>query len=280
VPASARHGGGRNPVIATATGLAFGAVAVACFLLGAVTTLALVALVLSLAAGEVLATLRRAGTRPFAPLALASVPAFAISAYVVGAAAVSWVLIALLVLGVIWLLAAGPRVKAVRDLSVTVLVACWVGVPGAFAGLLLSPARFADRHGVAFCFAVVATVVAHDVGSYVIGHRFGRHKLAPRVSPGKTWEGVAGGTAFAFALALGALDQIHPITIGAAAALASIVTVLAPLGDLAESLVKRDLAVKDMGRLLPEHGGVFDRVDAMLFVLPAAYGLFSLLHLA
>lgn len=270
---------GRNPLVATATGLAFGAVAVACFLLGAPTTLALVALVLTLAAGEVLATLRRAGRKPFAPLALAAVPAFALAAYGAGAASVSWVLIALILLGVLWLLATGGRVSPVRDLSATVFVAVWLGIPGAFAGLLLSPALFPHRHGVAACFAVVATVVAHDVGSYVVGSRLGRHKLAPRVSPGKTWEGWAGGTVLAAAVAVGGLSHLHPLGLGAGAVLAVIVAVLAPLGDLAESLVKRDLAVKDMGRLLPEHGGVFDRVDAMLFVLPAAYAYFRLAHL-
>ena len=76
------------------------------------------------------------------------------------------------------------------------------------------------------------------------------------------------------------LVHLHPFSLVVALALAGIVAVLGPIGDLAESLVKRDLQIKDMGRLLPEHGGLFDRIDAMLFVLPAAYLLFRAVHLA
>lgn len=269
----------RDPLVATLTGLGIGVVALVCFLLGAPTTLALVAVVLTIATGEALATCRRAGRRPAGPIAFVAVPMIVVGCYLWGAAALSWVLAGALVLATVWYLAAGARAAPVRDLGATFFLACWVGVPGAFAGLLLAPARFPHRHGVAFLFAVVALTVAHDVGSYVVGGRFGRRRLAPRVSPHKTWEGIAGGTVATFVVALAGLSQLHPLTLGSAAILAVLVSVLAPLGDLAESLVKRDLAVKDMGRLLPAHGGLFDRVDAMLFVLPAAYGLFRLAHL-
>lgn len=268
----------RNPVVATLTGAVLGAVALGFFLLGSLTTLVLVAAVLAVAAGEALAALRRAGRHPVAALALGAVVAFPAAAYAAGPGSIGWVLIATYALGVVAMLRAGARKAPVRDLSATLLVATAVGLPGAFAGLLLAPAQFPDRHGVALCFAVVAAVVAHDVGSYAVGSRLGRHRLAPRVSPGKTWEGWAGGTALCAVVSLAGLANLHPLDLPLAGALTGLVAVLAPLGDLGESLIKRDLGVKDMGRLLPEHGGVFDRVDAMLLVLPAAYALFSVAH--
>ncbi|MDA8296582.1 MAG: phosphatidate cytidylyltransferase [Actinomycetota bacterium] len=269
----------RNPVVATATGVGIGAVALACFYGGAASTLALVAVVLTLAAGEAFATLRRAGRRPLTLLGLAAVPMAAVGAYLWGARVLPDVLAASLIIAIVATLARGRRSAPVRDLGATFFVITWVGVPGVFAALLISPAHFPDRHGVAFCFAAVAVTVAHDVGSYAVGSRLGKHPLAARVSPNKTVEGLIGGTVAAVVVALAGTSFIHPISMLAAGLLALVVAVLAPLGDLAESLVKRDTGVKDMGRLLPAHGGVFDRVDALLFVLPAAYGLFTALAL-
>ncbi|MCU1490490.1 MAG: phosphatidate cytidylyltransferase [Acidimicrobiaceae bacterium] len=269
----------RNARVATITGLGAGAVAILCFLAGPVAAVVLVAVALVVAAGEGYATMRSAGRRPATFLGLAAVPLAVVGTYLWGPIAVPAVFAGLVVLGFVWSMALGERASPVSDLGATVLVAVWVGALGSFAGLLLSPARFPDRHGVAFLVGVVAVTVAHDVGCYAVGARLGRHLLAPRVSPSKTWEGIAGGTVLAFLVAGLVLVHIHPFDLSVALLLAVIVCVLAPLGDLAESVVKRDLKVKDMGRLLPAHGGVFDRVDAMLFVLPAAYGLFALANL-
>lgn len=269
----------RNPIVATATGIGIGAVALACFFGGPASTLALVAVLLTLAAGEAFATLRRAGRQPLTLLGLAAVPVATVGAYLWGEQLLADVLAASLIVAVLATLARRGRAAPVRDLGATFFVITWLGVPGVFAALLISPAHFPDRHGVAFCFAAVAVTVAHDVGSYLVGSRLGKHRLASRVSPNKTVEGLIGGTVAALVVALAGTSFIHPISMLAAGLLALIVAVLAPLGDLAESLVKRDAGVKDMGRLLPAHGGVFDRVDALLFVLPAAYGLFTALAL-
>ena len=150
---------------------------------------------------------------------------------------------------------------------------------GSFAGLLLNPTAYPLRHGVAYLGAAVALTVAHDVGSFAVGSKLGRHRLAPRVSPGKTIEGLIGGTVLTLGLAAGVVARVHPFGIGTALALGAVVVVFAPIGDLFESVVKRDLGLKDMGRLLPAHGGVFDRIDAMLFVLPATYLLVRLVHI-
>jgi phosphatidate cytidylyltransferase len=282
----------RNPFVATATGLVVGAVALACFLGGAVPTLVLVTVVTTLAAGESFATFRRAGRRPATLVGLVAIAALVIGAYLFGPIAIAVVVVATVVVAAIWYLAqagddpvgrGGPsftRRSPAADLGATILVVAWVGVLGAFAGLLLSPSRFPDRHGVGFLLAAVLLTVSHDVGSYAAGARLGRHRVLPSVSPNKTWEGLAGGSILTFVVAVVGVSHLHPIDLVAALGLAALVCVLGPLGDLTESLVKRDLGVKDMGQLLPAHGGLFDRIDAMLFVLPAAYFLFRLAHLS
>lgn len=103
--------------------------------------------------------------------------------------------------------------------------------------------------------------------------------MAPHISPHKTWEGLIGGTVFAVLASAAITGQVHPFTPAKAAILGLVAAVVAPVGDLCESLIKRDLGLKDMGSLLPGHGGVLDRVDALLFVLPATYYLVRVLHL-
>jgi phosphatidate cytidylyltransferase len=110
-----------------------------------------------------------------------------------------------------------------------------------------------------------------DIGSYFVGRSFGKRKLAPVVSPNKTVEGLVGGAVVALVAALVVGVAIEPFTVGRALLLALAVIVIAPFGDLAESMIKRDLGIKDMGAIVAGHGGVLDRIDAYLFVLPAAY---------
>ena len=146
--------------------------------------------------------------------------------------------------------------------------------------------------GVNFLLSVLCLVWAADIGAYAAGRRFGRRKLAPSISPGKTWEGVAGGIVSVLALAglwILAIDPRWPVDStslytqcverfgwGAAALLVTALAGLSVMGDLFESLLKRAAGVKDSSRLLPGHGGVLDRIDALLPVLPAALALTSL----
>jgi len=115
--------------------------------------------------------------------------------------------------------------------------------------------------------------VVNDVIAYVAGQAFGRTALAPAVSPHKTWEGF--GVAFIATALCGAgiVGQIHPFTVKRGLALGLVIAVVAPLGDLSESMVKRDIGLKDMGNALPGHGGLADRFDGLLFALPATYYL-------
>jgi len=273
----------RSAVVATVTGLVAGGVALGCLVAGPVAALVLVAVVVTLAAGEAFGALRRSGRHPATPLGLVAVPVMLVAAYLRGPRGVVVVLALAVVLGFVWHLVASSRRPAgtkglVTDLGSTLVVLCWVGLLGSFAGLLLDPTVFPHRHGVAYLAAVVACSAAADVGAYATGAKLGRHPLAPRISPHKSIEGLVGGTVLALVVAGLAIARIHPFDVELALLVGLAAVVLAPIGDLAESLVKRDLGLKDMGNLLPAHGGVLDRVDAMLFVLPAAYLLVRLVH--
>jgi phosphatidate cytidylyltransferase len=133
----------------------------------------------------------------------------------------------------------------------------------------------AYQNGVGLILGVAICAVGYDVGGYFIGSQFGKNRLAPEISPNKTMEGLIGGMALAFLLAVLVVSHITPWKgdLGHAIGLGLTVAIAAPLGDLCESLLKRDLGIKDVGSILPGHGGVLDRFDAILFSLPAVYFL-------
>jgi phosphatidate cytidylyltransferase len=272
-------GTGRNVPLSIATGLLFAGIAVICFEVGTVPTLALCTVVVVLAAAEAFHAFRRPGTHPATLLGLVATGAAMVAAYSKGVAALPLVLVLLIVMSMIWYLVGAERGSPVAGISATVLGFAWVGLLGSFAGLLLAPSQYPDRHGIAFLFGAVAATVAADVGALVIGGWRGRHPLAPSVSPHKTWEGFIGGAFLAVLVSAAITGSVHPWTPAKAAVLGLAAAVLAPVGDLCESLIKRELGLKDMGSLLPGHGGVLDRVDGLLFVLPATYYLVRVLHL-
>jgi phosphatidate cytidylyltransferase len=159
--------------------------------------------------------------------------------------------------------------SATVSVGVSVLGAAWVGFGLGFVLLL----RDIPDYGLAAALAVLLAIFADDTAAYFGGRALGRHKLAPAISPGKTWEGFVFGTLAAVFVVFVALyqDREEFLTIGQSLLLGVVVALAAPLGDLFESMLKRDLGVKDSGRLLAGHGGVLDRIDAILFAFPAAY---------
>lgn len=163
------------------------------------------------------------------------------------------------------------RQSATITISATVLGTAWIGFGLAYLLLL----RDSPEHGRLATFAVLLTVWAGDIGAFFAGRLIGRHKLAPALSPGKTWEGFAFGTICSVFVAFVALyDDRHSfLSVGQALVLGLVVAVSGPLGDLFESGVKRDMQVKDSGRVLAAHGGVLDRLDAPLFAFVAVYYL-------
>jgi phosphatidate cytidylyltransferase len=132
------------------------------------------------------------------------------------------------------------------------------------------PGGPAGGGGSAWLLLVLLGTAACDTGAYFVGSAVGRHKLIPHISPGKTWEGLAGG-ALGAVLAAVALAGVLGTSGPQAVALGLVVCAAAVLGDLAESLIKRAAGVKDSGNIVPGHGGILDRMDSILFVLPAVY---------
>jgi CDP-diglyceride synthetase len=272
-------GEGRSMPVAIATGLGFALLAVGCFKLGSVATVILATVVVTFAAAECYAALRRSGRHPATFLGLVGTVAVMVAAYTKGVAALPLVLVLVVVTAMVWYLIGAERGSPVEGIASTVLGFAWIGLLGSFAALMLAPSQYPQRHGVAFLLGAVVAAIGADVGALAVGSWIGRHPLAPRVSPNKTWEGLVGGAVLAVALSAGVTGMVHPWTPSKAAVLGIVAAVVAPLGDLVESMVKRDLGLKDMGSILPGHGGVLDRVDGVLFVLPATYYLVRVLHL-
>jgi phosphatidate cytidylyltransferase len=151
--------------------------------------------------------------------------------------------------------------------ATTVAGVAWVGLGLAYVLLL----RAIPEHGRLAVFTVLLAVFAADTLAYFTGRLVGRHKMAPVISPGKTWEGFIASTVAALLVPFFALYHQDFLSIWESLVLGAVIAVAAPVGDLFESAVKRDFAVKDSGRLLAGHGGVLDRLDAPLFAAVAAF---------
>ena len=159
------------------------------------------------------------------------------------------------------------RAAATAAISGTLMGALWIG--GGLSFLLLL--RGLPEHGRLALYTVLIAVWAGDTLAYAGGRLVGRHKMAPSTSPGKTWEGFVCGTAATVFVAFVALYKQHFLSIPQSVVLGVVLAVAGPLGDLFESLLKRDAGVKDSGSILGGHGGVLDRLDAFFFAAPAAY---------
>ncbi len=268
----------RNVAMAIVSGVVLGAIALICFKVGPVASVALVTVVVTMAVAEAYAAFRQGGYHPVTLLGLVGAVSLMVAAYNRGEAALPLVFVLLVAFCFVWHLAGVEHTDAVRSIGTTLFVFGWVAVFGSFAALLVSPTMFPDRHGIAFLLGGVIAVVAYDVGALTFGAWLGRHPLAS-VSPNKTWEGFVGGLLTSVIITTVIVHMIHPWTVGKAAALGVVVSIVATLGDLFESTVKRHLGRKDMGRLMPGHGGLLDRIDGLLFALPATFYLVMAFHL-
>jgi phosphatidate cytidylyltransferase len=171
----------------------------------------------------------------------------------------------------VWRLADGPAGYQ-RDMGAATLITVYVPFLLGFAAPLATPSDGQWR-----ILTTLAAVVLSDTGGFVAGVLFGKHPMAPKISPKKSWEGFAGSivaSAIGAAVLMWRLFDVAPWW---GALFGAVVAVACVLGDLAESLLKRDLGIKDMSGLLPGHGGLMDRLDSILFALPTAYLLFQLL---
>ena len=162
---------------------------------------------------------------------------------------------------------AETRQSATVAIASTVLGAAWIGL---CLGHLVLIREIPDDGELA-TFTVLLAVWAGDIGAFFAGRLIGRHRLAPTLSPGKTWEGFLFGTAATIFVTFVALYKQDYLSIPESLVLGAVIAIAAPIGDLFESALKRDMQVKDSGRLLAAHGGVLDRIDSLLFAVVAAY---------
>ncbi|MGV9451352.1 phosphatidate cytidylyltransferase [Streptomyces sp. NPDC003635] len=271
-PRPQKKSAGRDLGAAIGVGVGLGAVIVASLFVVKAVFVGVVAVAVVVGLWELTKRLEeRKGIRaPLVPLALGGA-AMVVAGYVRGAEG-AWVAMALTALAVlVWRMTEPPE-GYLKDVTAGVFAAFYVPFLATFVAMMLT----ADDGAWRVLTFLLLTVVS-DTGAYAVGWRFGKHKLAPRISPGKTREGLLG--AVSFAMVAGALCMQFLIDDGTwwqGLLLGLAVAASATLGDLGESMIKRDLGIKDMGTLLPGHGGIMDRLDSLLPTAPVVWLLLVL----
>lgn len=234
-----------------------------------------IALIVAGGLWELYSTFARHGYRPAAAVSLVAgcglpVVAYFISRSEEGELTPLAILLALYMPVLLaWVLFGRHSESPTTDMAISLLGVVLVGFSLSHFVLML---RF-DQVSWTAPFAVIVIVWVYDAVAYFAGSAFGRHKMAPRISPGKSWEGTAAGTAGAFLAAyiLQLTLRRDWLTVAVAMELAALASVFGPLGDFSESMVKRELGVKDMSSLIPGHGGIMDRFDSMFLTAVACY---------
>ena len=248
-------------------GVVLGGIALACLFWSRVTVLILLLVLALIAAGELFRLARSRGARPVPVVGLVGVAAAYVIAYRENTAAPEdypILIAAALVATAAFVLFRRDREGAIVSIASTVFVVVYVGMMGSY---ILAMRGAPDGFRIVLTFGLM--VVLNDAGSWAIGRTWGRHAMAPRISPTKTWEGALGGAFVTLVVGLlTGLGLDPPMTLGRGLVLAALVILAAPLGDLFESMLKRDFGVKDAGAVIPQHGGALDRLDSLLFTAP------------
>ncbi|WP_405923831.1 phosphatidate cytidylyltransferase [Streptomyces sp. NBC_00035] len=266
-PAPQKKSAGRDLGAAIGVGVGLGAVIVASLFIVKAVFIGVIAVAVVVGLWELTSRLqeRKDIKAPLVPLALGGA-AMVVAGYVRGAEG-AWVAMALTALAIlVWRMTEPPE-GYLKDVTAGVFAAFYIPFLATFVALMLAADDGSWRVLTFLLLAVVS-----DTGAYAIGWRFGKHKLAPRISPGKTREGLVG--AVTFAMVAGALCMEFLIDDGTwwqGLLLGLAVAASATLGDLGESMIKRDLGIKDMGTLLPGHGGIMDRLDSLLPTAPVVW---------
>jgi phosphatidate cytidylyltransferase len=260
---------GRNLPAAIAVGLLLAALILTTLFTRRAYFAAVVAAAVAVGVIELCRALGHAEARPArTPLVLGGVVTIA-AAYQRGTLALMFGLVVTCLACLAWRLADGVP-GFLRDWTASVFVAAYVPFLAGFAALMTAP-----ENGGARIASFIATTVCSDVGGYAAGVVAGRHPMAPGVSPKKTWEGFAGSAIACMACGVALVSSVMEIAWWQGVLFGLAVVCAATVGDLGESMVKRDVGIKDMGHLLPGHGGLMDRLDSLLIVAPVAWLLLS-----
>ena len=245
------------------------------YAIGSKALIVLAAVVIAAALAEAYGMLQRAGFRPATLLGLVATVGLSLGAYWKGVEALPLVLVLVFAGSMMWYVLGIVEARPLANVAVTVMVFVWVAVLGAFGPVMLRA-----PHGKNLFLGAVLVAVAADVFAFLVGRWIGSRPMASSISPNKTVEGLIGG--LVGALVVGAIigkeltpwgGMKHGLVLGL------IVGLVAPAGDLFESMMKRDLGIKDSGSILAGHGGLLDRFDAILLALPAAYYVAFSFHL-
>ncbi|MBA9007095.1 MULTISPECIES: phosphatidate cytidylyltransferase [Thermomonospora] len=262
---------GRNLPVAIGVGLALGALVLVSLYTVKEIFLGVMTVFLALAVRELTQAFGSRQIRvPQAP-AVAGIVAALLAAYLAGPLGLAAALALTVLVLLTWRMRAGAE-GYVRDATAALFIVGYVMLMGGVVALMLAPDDGADRITI-----FIAVTVSSDIGGYFAGAFLGRHKMAPTISPKKTWEGFAGSALTC--MVVGAwlvpwrLDDGH---LWQGALLGAAVVCTAVVGDLVESLIKRDLGLKDLGTLLPGHGGVMDRLDSLIMTAPVVWLLLEL----
>ena len=270
---------GRDLPTATAVGALLAAVFIASLMWRPAAVMLLIAVLIGVAAFEFFTQANVSGYRPSTVIGVVGCVAAPLCAYWIGDAALPLVIVfSFIATVVVFVGSDGIESGPVPNTAIMMLAMLWIGLMSSYAAMIL---RFSSANGAAFVnvgtdtlFIVVIGVIANDMAAYFAGTAMGRTPLRDWISPAKSIEGLIGGTVGTFfAVVLVGMQSTTWNSFGDWFLLALVISVMAPLGDLAESMFKRNLNIKDFGTVLRGHGGVLDRFDSLLFVLPAAYYL-------
>ncbi|MCT1620389.1 MULTISPECIES: phosphatidate cytidylyltransferase [Janibacter] len=256
---------GRNLPVAIASGVVLGAGAAGALVAHPVAFVVVICVAMVIAVWEMRQALSEGGLfAPFAPVAIGAV-SMIVAAYVRGAEALVFAAALTLVATLVWRVADGLS-GAVRDVGAGALILLYPCLLAGFAAMML-----AEPQGQWRIFVFIIITIASDIGGYAFGVLLGKHPMAPKLSPKKSWEGFAG-SVISCAL-VGAIAI--PLTLDGpwwqGAVLGALVAPVATIGDLIESSLKRNLGIKDMSNIIPGHGGLMDRLDSLVLVVPLVW---------
>ncbi|AGL20359.1 phosphatidate cytidylyltransferase [Actinoplanes sp. N902-109] len=270
-PAKAKGRAGRNLPAAIGVGVGLVLVVLASLFIWKPAFLGVIALAAGVGIWEMVRALKAARANPPLVPLLAGGLLMTALAWFEGPDALQLGLAATLVATLVWRFSE-HKAGFWHDMTVSALIAVYVPFLLGFGVLLVQPDDGASR-----VLCTLLAVVLSDTGGYAAGVFFGKHPMAPAISPKKSWEGFAGSVVAASAGSALLLYFMIDIPLYWGAVFGAVISVVAVIGDLAESMLKRDIKIKDMSNLLPGHGGLMDRLDSILFAVPAAYVLLSII---